>query len=68
MKCPKCQGSKQKVLDTRKFDTVIRRVRECLEDDNGEQCGHIWITWEMNHTAITVKIVDSAQKFLNTAI
>lgn len=31
MKCPKCGGEKNRVIDTRRYDTVILRERVCLE-------------------------------------
>lgn len=30
MKCPNCKGDNLRVVDTRKYDTVIFRFRVCL--------------------------------------
>jgi transcriptional regulator NrdR family protein len=48
MKCPACLSEKSKVLDTRGFDTCIRRVREC------SNCSKVWTTWELSESAILV--------------
>jgi len=48
MKCPACGSDKSKVIDTRGYDTCIRRVRACCD------CPKVWTTWEMSDTAILV--------------
>lgn len=40
MKCPNCESDKNRVIDTRKYDTVNFRIRLC------EQCGCIIRTEE----------------------
>lgn len=42
MRCPKCGKLGSKVIDTDSFDTVIRRVRKCLNP----KCLHVWRTCE----------------------
>lgn len=44
MKCPKCGSENSKVLNTRKYDTVVIRRRQCFNS----QCLHIWRTSEEN--------------------
>ncbi len=53
MKCPYCQSNKIKVVDTRKFDTVIIRVRFC------ESCQTSFQTEEQIHlhTPINIEII-----------
>lgn len=41
MKCPDCKSDDARVIDTRKFDDCIRRVREC------NNCHKLTITWEV---------------------
>lgn len=40
MKCPKCRAEDNTVIDTRKYNTVISRVRLC------KKCQHIFSTKE----------------------
>ena len=50
MKCPKCGSDKVRVVDTRSYETVIRRRRQC-------QCGYCWDT-EETIIAVTVSYED----------
>ena len=40
MQCPKCKCDKNTAIDTRKYITLISRVRLC------EECQYIWSTKE----------------------
>jgi transcriptional regulator NrdR family protein len=46
MKCPACKSDDSSVIDTRKFDDCIRRVREC------NSCKKLTITWEVEENSI----------------
>ena len=48
MKCPECHSGNNTVAKTTKHDDTNRRVREC------RSCEHVWITWEVNNSAIMV--------------
>ena len=48
MKCPECESEDNTVAKTTKFDDTNRSVRQC------ESCEHVWVTWEVNNSAITV--------------
>lgn len=61
MKCPACKSENSTVIDTRRYDETIRRVRNC------EDCGHVWATYEMNEKAITI-YTHPTTKLLNSGI
>ena len=60
MKCPACLSEKSKVLDTRGFDTCIRRVREC------STCAKVWTTWELSETAIMIVDPEPLKPYIPT--
>jgi transcriptional regulator NrdR family protein len=42
MNCPKCNSSNGKIINSRKRDVLVWRVRKCLD------CSHSWRTNEMS--------------------
>jgi len=40
MICSKCKATETRVIETRKYETTIMRIRKCKE------CGYVWTTWE----------------------
>jgi transcriptional regulator NrdR family protein len=42
MNCPKCNSIKGKIINSRKRDSLVWRVRKCLD------CCHSWRTNEMS--------------------
>ena len=61
MKCPCCRSEQVRVIDTRKFDSCIKRIREC------EACGTLWKTYEMAEHSITVFDTSGLKTPLNPA-
>lgn len=57
MKCPKCQLSDDKVLDSRPYDTYIRRRRQC------KQCNHLWTTNEI-HVDMADQLRDGVHRMI----
>jgi transcriptional regulator NrdR family protein len=52
MKCPFCHSQDNRVIDTRKFDTVIIRLRLCMN------CKMGWHTEELIQATHIEKIID----------
>jgi len=40
MTCPECKDQRSRVIETKKYETVITRVRKC------KNCGQTWSTSE----------------------
>ena len=52
MKCPFCQSEDNRVIDTRKFDTCIIRIRLCIN------CKVAWHTQETVGATDVTKLVE----------
>ena len=46
MRCPFCHSENNQVIDTRKYDTCILRIRKCLNPE----CDMAWHTEELIQT------------------
>jgi len=54
MKCPFCNSDDCQVVDTRKYDTCILRIRKCLNP----KCGLAWHTQEVIEITKIEKIAE----------
>ena len=49
MQCPKCRSEDNSIIDTRKYNTVVSRVRYCCT------CEYLWSTKELIDEQFTHK-------------
>ena len=62
MKCPFCKSDDNQVIDTRKYDTCIIRVRRCLNPE----CDMAWHTEENVQITKIERMVDVYIKLKST--